>query len=401
MHGCDIEPIMRVRDIWEANIIPAGKFKQLAVDITDLVSKFSDFSCTDPRDRIFALQSLATNLVDATRGVTKGVEVVYMNIDYTQDTYQTYRNFALASLATTKGQNIIFNSALARLKPFSSTHWASWVPDWRTEDDSKKHWTLLSPLTYTGTVYADYIVTTLTDLMPVMAGHDKGTKEIKFITPAATANAPDDFFVRVCTKTSTQAPATLDDALKPIRDLYLDMSVDDASSRGFLENFLCIVWDNKTIGLGALRLCLRHLWKPSHAHTPELSDDEHIKPLTEMVQRHTFFRGAIPGLGFSWFGIGPGCLEENDVLLICQKEMIDQSLSWNRLGGIYHALVLRASGSVPLAVVATDGEGEGEGSRPTAYRIVGQACLTLRSLDDEAVVLMDRSKVRMDKMYIC
>jgi hypothetical protein len=86
--------------------------------ILDLVSASDMYQCTDARDRIFGLYSLANH------------ETAHMEIDYSLDVYATYRNFALACMADGRTLDVL-DAAVERLDTTSSTKWPSWVPDWR------------------------------------------------------------------------------------------------------------------------------------------------------------------------------------------------------------------------------------------------------------------------------
>jgi hypothetical protein len=86
--------------------------------IFDLVSASDMYQCTDARDRIFGLYSLANH------------ETAHMDIDYSLDVYATYRNFALACTADGRTFDVL-DAAVEHLDMTSSTKWPSWVPDWR------------------------------------------------------------------------------------------------------------------------------------------------------------------------------------------------------------------------------------------------------------------------------
>jgi hypothetical protein len=97
-------------------------------DIISLVDEFALYGCTDPRDRVFALYSMASNLRPST--VASGAGYVLMDVDYSLDLRQTYEAFALACI---KAGNIvvIMEAVLSRQHSPTPHGWASWVPDWR------------------------------------------------------------------------------------------------------------------------------------------------------------------------------------------------------------------------------------------------------------------------------
>jgi hypothetical protein len=139
-------------DAWSANCLIGQKRSTMAgrKHIFDLVSASSMYQCTDARDRIFALYSLANH------------RTAHMKIDYSLDVYDTYRNFALACMADGRTHEIL-DAALARLDS-TSTRWPSWVPDWQCNATISslprpkgfENATKL-PVVYTGNVYEDVV----------------------------------------------------------------------------------------------------------------------------------------------------------------------------------------------------------------------------------------------------
>ncbi|RYO15439.1 hypothetical protein AA0111_g11665 [Alternaria arborescens] len=99
-------------------------------DIARLVDDFALHSCTDPRDRIFALYSMASNLRPCTAASSD--HDVLMNIDYSLDLRQTYEAFALACIRAGKLTKII-EAVLSRQHSPRPDGWMSWVPDWRVK----------------------------------------------------------------------------------------------------------------------------------------------------------------------------------------------------------------------------------------------------------------------------
>jgi hypothetical protein len=103
--------------------------------ILALVDRFSAYHCSDARDHIFAVYSLAPNIQPAEREESesryKRSQAVYMDIDYSVDVQQTYYSFALA--CTKNGSaRVILEAALSRRNSPLPEGWRSWVPDWRS-----------------------------------------------------------------------------------------------------------------------------------------------------------------------------------------------------------------------------------------------------------------------------
>ena len=125
-------------------------------DVVALVEKFALYGCTDPRDRIFALFSMATNVRparcdlqedhDSQQGDSPRTnddsqtehaeheqsDKIYMNIDYALSVDETYEAFALARLnADKEGAQLIWEAVFSRQYSPRPITWPSWVPDWR------------------------------------------------------------------------------------------------------------------------------------------------------------------------------------------------------------------------------------------------------------------------------
>ena len=100
-----------------------------------LVKQFAGYECSDPRDRIYALYNLATDVVDTSS--TRSF-VIPMAIDYSSSTRQLYRKFATACIKTKKTSQIL-EAALSRQCSEYPLGWPSWVPDWRLPITTTHH----------------------------------------------------------------------------------------------------------------------------------------------------------------------------------------------------------------------------------------------------------------------
>jgi hypothetical protein len=97
-------------------------------DILKLMDDFYQHECTDPRDRIFALYNMASNLRPSI--ATSHQHDILIDIDYSLDLQQTYETFALACIRAGKLDTII-EAVLSRQHSARPQGWASWAPDWR------------------------------------------------------------------------------------------------------------------------------------------------------------------------------------------------------------------------------------------------------------------------------
>jgi hypothetical protein len=97
-------------------------------DILKLMDDFDQHGCADPRDRIFALYNMASNMRPST--ATSHHDDILMDIDYSLDLKQMYEAFALACMRAGKLTTII-EAVLSRQHSAQQHSWASWAPDWR------------------------------------------------------------------------------------------------------------------------------------------------------------------------------------------------------------------------------------------------------------------------------
>tara|TARA_R110002003_G_scaffold123_1_gene11113 strand:- start:377 stop:2065 length:1689 start_codon:yes stop_codon:yes gene_type:complete len=111
-------------------------------DILTILNTFWRYQCTDPRDRLYALCSMASD-IQASQPSALAMQgpisrrKICMEIDYALDVRQTYQRFAMACVSSRRTMEIL-NSVLARQYSVTSDDWPSWVPDWR-EVPSEDH----------------------------------------------------------------------------------------------------------------------------------------------------------------------------------------------------------------------------------------------------------------------
>jgi len=144
--GARISAIIEIEKLWTRHSLfgqrsertPSFEYEQ-TTHILNLVENFSSYGCTDPRDRIFALYSMATNVRPV--GQTSCVDelssgrsepLVYMDIDYSLGVRETYETFALACLRASRTErSLIWHAVLLRQHSPRPATWPSWVPDWQ------------------------------------------------------------------------------------------------------------------------------------------------------------------------------------------------------------------------------------------------------------------------------
>ncbi|KAH3953214.1 hypothetical protein HBH64_085480 [Parastagonospora nodorum] len=108
--------------------------EKIPQDILDVVNVFTEYGCSDARDRIYALYSMTSGVSPTNASRTSGVlrsgrNNVLMDIDYSLDVRDTYRTFALACIIGGRLLQVL-NNVLSRCPQYTED-WPTWVPDWR------------------------------------------------------------------------------------------------------------------------------------------------------------------------------------------------------------------------------------------------------------------------------
>jgi len=107
-------------------------------DILSLVEAFALYACTDPRDRLFALLSMAAKVQPAgsvsdgvTSSTSQGQRVVSTHIDYSLNVLETYKAFAISCWRERHTHKDMWEALILRQHTSRPLDWPSWVPDWR------------------------------------------------------------------------------------------------------------------------------------------------------------------------------------------------------------------------------------------------------------------------------
>jgi hypothetical protein len=105
--------------------------------ILSLVENFSCYECTDARDRIFAVYSMATDVRPIARSFHSASTrltidpIIPVAIDYSLDVRETYHNFARGCWGQTRASTQMWEALLSRQHCTQAANWYSWAPDWR------------------------------------------------------------------------------------------------------------------------------------------------------------------------------------------------------------------------------------------------------------------------------
>jgi len=136
-----MQAILKITKLWNRHSFLDQQPKELPVDdttqILSLVENFCSYGCTDPRDRIFALYSMATDVRSTSNSYWSGSRAfppppqISFYIDYSLDVREIYQTFARSCWEQGAGHRKLWEALLSRQYSFPQTNWSSWAPDWR------------------------------------------------------------------------------------------------------------------------------------------------------------------------------------------------------------------------------------------------------------------------------
>ena len=133
--------ILKISRLWNRHSFLDQYPKEVQADdttqILSLVENFNSYGCTDPRDRIFALYSMATDVRSTGIPYHRGTggfpapKKISFDIDYSLDVRETYHTFARSCWKQEKVHEQMWQALLSRQHSPLQTDWSSWAPDWR------------------------------------------------------------------------------------------------------------------------------------------------------------------------------------------------------------------------------------------------------------------------------
>ncbi|KAI1130243.1 heterokaryon incompatibility protein-domain-containing protein [Nemania abortiva] len=122
-----LHTLLSMADLWKRWVLDGGVGGNGG--IFDLLEAFDHFECFDPRDRLFALGGLAT---DISMGTKSSSGLLPLHVDYTIATESLYTTFCtdVIEFTSERMKYDMLRSSLARCGD-RQNNLASWVPDWR------------------------------------------------------------------------------------------------------------------------------------------------------------------------------------------------------------------------------------------------------------------------------
>ncbi|KAI3320689.1 heterokaryon incompatibility protein-domain-containing protein [Xylariaceae sp. AK1471] len=127
-----IPHLLTLEELWNVKVLQAPPKSETG--IFNLLSTFSEAQCSDGRDRIYALASLAQDVVFDEKDA--GHDKIVIHIDYTKSEEQVFIDFALAvlkkrrSISYHQAEDLIME-ACRRSDGSNLNGLCSWAPDWR------------------------------------------------------------------------------------------------------------------------------------------------------------------------------------------------------------------------------------------------------------------------------
>jgi hypothetical protein len=376
--GHEIDTLYQVADLWKTNAFGLRNPSHLAdpEHILDLVINFGTHRCTDDRDRIYAVHSLAHE------------RNAHMPIDYSWDVYETYHRFALKCMADGRTVDVLSASA-ASLHFQSCTSWPSWMPDWRCMPDrfrldvsEREQYSTLDPSKYRA----------------LSRGH--GPPIIRYIREVShntielkcpiLIHENEDGARQPLTaymKGKASMGASLSEFLSAVISLYRRSVPLTAPTKGCSELFFLLhhLWSPRSnpqhIDYAALRDYLELLWKTPKAYTEAMRNYEQLlqKPMAASTAGLCFFRARSRATGQTLFCCGRAEVIEDDILMIS---------GWGY--DLIYAFILRASAEYVKdnSVVSHQ-----DTWRSHPYKIIGEAWVWKTDFSS--------AFVHREQIYIC
>lgn len=380
--------------------------------IMRLLRTFGGYSCTDGRDRLFALFSMAHDIIPSNAMPSRGA--IYMDIDYSLDVRAVFERFAVACLLRDvhspfrqlepqglephECEPSIFNTVPERQFSGVTDDWPSWVPDWSKGPTVHQRMVEHLSLNFERTLPKSLIVISTTCLTwgrPISR-----PAEWRLPTVITKIETLEDKIESLSQNQLANNPQNPTSSLSAVLELYQSLrrriTKGAANSPEFVCQLLTEVWPPPD-SIDVVRDYLHSTTKKTYA--------DFSKYISTATSHANFFLAAIHGATFLGFGVKH--LVTNDKLLpfstftpsktyhldgSIHSDMIKDITSsgyrdtrdthprdsdashvhrrtktWE-VQDLHHALVVRP-------VSHEDREGTHDSSKDETYRLVGTACL--------------------------
>lgn len=355
-----IEAVTKIGALWRSHCMidgaPTHTIDLVNEDILALMQRFSQYGCTDPRDRIFALCSMTSDIQAITTAVPSLLPVeekISLNVDYSLSVLQLYHALATACMA--RGQVIpILEATLSRLTSPSDKNWPSWVPDW-TKTPVQAAQGFLHAVNFIKQRPGNKIVLCsrwpwwdfVSDELPVINARFPDSRSNTKVHPLAT-------LVQIL---ETVWASGDKDSLQDISELLFSLElVAPRVDHTFLLEYISSLWGYTNMeSLGPPAPLLQEL----------------TERLNASLAQNCFFSATRPGSGVSYIGFGSTALEVGDRFVTCEKWWSGDSSP------------LGPSTAAGLLLRPTARSEEVDGEHLKSYRLVGSAEISEPFLNGE------------------
>lgn len=396
-------------DLWDESF-GLGSTGDTPMGILDLLDSFAAQTCTDSRDRIYAIYSLANNIT------AKGDSDcnIVMPIDYSMNLQQTYECLAIACAKQNVhgslrwGAQTILGAALMRQWSRVPHDWRTWVPDWRIAPRPVQRLPhlvfeeVLSDNSVIISLMCNWLNSPLFPPHPAESGSPGVTWEVlsksneafknnlRRLPPFAQPTYPT--IDNVSTLQNCNGLFTLEAYQQACHTLQVPT---DWSC--FADGLVCLHTYLKYLVQGQLSFpdekpaseCMRRIRQTEDFHY-------NLEPITHALQAaladYRLFTAPAPIGPKKFFGIGNKHMQRNDVLIsyLIYRKFCANKRQDEHSHEVYFALILRPVAPISDAASHTQCE---------SFRLVGSACVLSPIVHYIPQWSAENGKNRSDRVY--
>ncbi|KAI0550343.1 heterokaryon incompatibility protein-domain-containing protein [Xylaria curta] len=123
--------LYKLRETWDSHNRSKHRIPPES-GVLHMLSNFRETDCSDPRDRIYALIGIASDVVFEDYDTRQEENKIFIRIDYTQTVEQLYHDFAVAvQQSGGNNQDLLLLETALRFNFSHKGELALWMPDWR------------------------------------------------------------------------------------------------------------------------------------------------------------------------------------------------------------------------------------------------------------------------------